>query len=106
MMERFEIQLLTDARVLQNRLNLRSEDQRIPEIGVEERLLSHSVSRQDQPSGMAAVRRRPSAMRPLVIERECEHAIEMVHAAKAMVLVQMRNDFSIAACLQAVPLAE
>ena len=90
--QRVPVNLLPEARVLHDRLQLRREDQRIAVRIIIKRLDPHPVPDQIQ------------ALCLPVEEREGEHAVEPLHGIDAPLLIGAEDDFGIGPRPKAVPL--
>src|ERR1700681_1131914 len=69
----------------QNRFHLRSEQQSSVVHRIVQRLLSYPIARQQKASGS------------LVVNRECEHAAQLLNTLRPILFVKMNNRFRIAA---------
>lgn len=67
-----------------NGLDFRPEDQIVAGLPVEERLLAKRIPGEEQ------------LLLPFVPDRQGEHAVELLHAALALLLIQVDNDLGIA----------
>ncbi len=84
------VQLARAERMLEQRLELRAEEKRAPDVRVVERLLPEAVSREQQPP-----------LR-LVPEREREHPVQPLDAAWTEVLVEVDDHLGVRARREAV----
>src|SRR5260370_26258085 len=89
-MNRFEIDVATDAGMLQQGTKLGTEDQLSVELRVQERLLSHAIARQEE------------RFRAFVPNREREHAAQVLWTIGAPLVVGVNDSFSVAVRIELV----
>src|SRR5262245_8580627 len=92
--DRSQVDLAFDAGVLQNRFDLRAEDQRPARQGVMQRLFADAVTSQEE-----------TALAP-VPDGEGEHPTQSLDASLTFVLIKMRDGFSVCSCAQLVAARE
>ncbi len=94
MMQRFEREFARHAAGLEDGLDLRREEDAVFLDAVAERLLPNPVSREEQ---------RPRAAIP---DREREHPAKVLKAVRALLLVEVDDDFRVGVGAELVPLRD
>ena len=89
-MNRFVIDVATDARVLQQGIELGTEDQLSVELGVQQRLLSHAIARQEKRFGA------------FIPNRKRKHPAQVLWTIGSPLVVGVNDSFSIAVGIELV----